>query len=86
MDSGRSLIACDQEKLCYDADGSSRYGYLTAGDEGVWVVDLSDPAQPELVGRADTPGRTRGIAVVDDLAYVGDDHGGLPILHIVEAP
>ncbi len=67
-----------------DADSSGRYVYLAAGDVGVWVADASDPAQPHLVGLANTPGRARGIAVVGDLAYVGDDHGGLLILRVVE--
>jgi hypothetical protein len=60
-----------------DGDSSGRYGYLAAGDVGVWVVDASDPAQPHLIGPANTPGRARGIVVLDDLAYVGDDKGGL---------
>jgi len=67
-----------------DADGSGRYGYLAAGDEGVRVADASDPAEPRLVGRANTPGRARGIVVVEHLAYVADDHAGLLILHVVE--
>jgi hypothetical protein len=69
-----------------DADSSGRYVFLAAGDEGVWVADTSDPAQPHLIGLANTPGRARSIAVVGDLAYVGDDHGGLLILHVVEDP
>ena len=69
-----------------DADSSSRYVYLAAGDVGVWVADASDPAQPHLVGLANTPGRARSMAVVGDLGYVGDDNGGLLILHVVEDP
>jgi hypothetical protein len=69
-----------------DANSSGRYVYLAAGDVGVWVADASDPAQPHLVGLANTPGRARSIAVMGDLAYVGDEHGGLLILHVVEAP
>ena len=67
-----------------DADGSGRYVFLAAGDEGVWVADASDPAQPHLIGLANTPGRARGLAVVGDLAYVGDGDGGLLVLHVVE--
>jgi hypothetical protein len=65
-----------------DGEGG-RYGYLAAGEAGVWVVDLSDPGQPGLVWLADTPRRARGIAVRDDLVYVGDDQGGLLILQVV---
>jgi len=67
-----------------DGDGSGRYGYLAAGEVGVWVVDASDPAQPHLVGLENTPGRARGIAVVDDLIYVGDGKGGFLILRVVK--
>jgi hypothetical protein len=49
----------------------------------VLVVDLFNPGQPGLVWLADTPGRARGIAVQDDLVYVGDDQGGLLILQVV---
>jgi len=69
-----------------DADSSDRYVYLAAGDVGVWVADASDPAQPHLIGLANTPGRARSIAVVGDLAYVGDGNGGLLILQAVEEP
>jgi hypothetical protein len=69
--------------LSDDSEGG-RSSYLAAGYEGVWLMDASDPLEPRLVGRADTPGRARDISVEGDLVYVGDGDGGLLILRAME--
>jgi hypothetical protein len=66
-----------------DVGEGRRTGHVAAGEAGVWVADVSVPAEPRLIGSANTPGRARDIVVVNDLAYVADDHGGLSILQVV---
>jgi hypothetical protein len=65
-----------------DDGAGGRRGTLAAGEMGVWMVDLSQPAEPRMIRVADTPGRARGVVVVDDVAYVADGDGGLLILRV----
>lgn len=49
-------------------------------DTGLFVFDLGQiPLVPPL-GRADTPGIARGVAVTDDYAYVGDWADGVQVI------
>jgi hypothetical protein len=64
-------------------DRSAHYVYLAAGEVGVWVVNVSDPAHPHLAGLVNTPGRAQSLAAVDDLAYVADGDGGFLVLRVV---
>jgi hypothetical protein len=57
-------------------------GYLLVadGDAGLVVVDVSDPSNPAIAGRAALPGKAVAVAAVDDRAYVASDGGGLFIV------
>jgi len=55
---------------------------VAGGEAGVYAVDLDDPANPRLVGHADTPGSARRVAVVGDEIYVADEAGGLIVLEV----
>ena len=50
--------------------------------------DVSDPGSPLLVGQADTPGNSKGVAVSSDLnnrtAYVADNQSGLQVIDIFD--
>lgn len=62
---------------------------ILTGDD-IWLLDISDPFQPRLVGYYPTPGYVQyagdqqRIVVVDDLIYVADGAGGLLVLRLVE--
>ncbi len=49
---------------------------------GLQVIDISDPANPTLVGTYDTPGYARGVAVSGDHAFVADGDSGLQVIDI----
>jgi len=49
------------------------YAYLAAGGAGLVVVDISDPADPVLVGRLNRS--VRGVDVAGDYAYLADAYG-----------
>ena len=63
------------------------YAYITRGepcvinspehecDGGLWVVDVSDPAQPILVSFVNTSGEARGVFVEGNFAYIADGDG-----------
>jgi hypothetical protein len=50
----------------------------------MWVISISDPAQPTAVGHCslDTQGYADEVAVAGDFAYVTDEIGGLRIVSV----
>lgn len=48
------------------------YAYAAAGESGLRVIDLSDPAQPDEVGFTYTAGSPVSVAVAGSHAYVAD--------------
>ena len=77
-------------------DIAGEYAYLAGGDQGFYVVDISDPTSPELAahvpqwkgeGHPDRPGAPRDVSVqhvrVDgDLAYVAAHWDGLVVFDV----
>ena len=55
---------------------------MAAGDYGLGVIDVSDPANPAPVGRCDTPGHTEGVTVSGDYAYLADWQAGLRVVDV----
>ena len=55
--------------------------YLGAGDV-LQVLDISNPASPIYLGQLSLPGTVEDVYVVDSLAYIADDDGGLIIANI----
>lgn len=60
------------------------YAIVALEWRGVVAMSLADPSHLAPVASLDTADRALGIDVVDDLAYVADQHGGLYILRVVE--
>jgi hypothetical protein len=56
--------------------------YVPSDDDGVLVIDISDPYEPVEIGRYDTVGSTRHVRVADSLAFLGQDTQGLVIADI----
>jgi hypothetical protein len=46
--------------------------YLTLGDHGVPIYDITNPSAPDSIGAYDTPGFAFDIVVRDTLAYIAD--------------
>jgi len=49
---------------------SGNFAYLAAGGEGLKVIDVSTPANPQWVGGYNTSGNARAVAVSGHYAYV----------------
>lgn len=56
--------------------------YVADGSTGVLVLDVSNPADPQIVGDADTPGQARHVTLSGHHAYVADLDHGLQIIDI----
>ncbi len=65
-----------------DVAVSGGFAYVADGLSGFQILDIGDPASPELVGAHDTPGYAQGIAVRGGYAYVADGGGGLRIIDV----
>jgi hypothetical protein len=57
-----------------------RYAYVPAGDAGLRIVDVSDPAAPMCVGAYDTPSYAQAVHVVSNHAFVADRLAGLRVV------
>jgi hypothetical protein len=66
--------------LGVDVVGS--YAYVATDDFGLQIVDVSNPASPQLRGRYDTPGKAVAVDVVGTTAYVADQTGGVQIINV----
>ena len=49
---------------------SGHYAYITAGQSGLRVLDVSDPASPREVTQLDIPGAAHHAVVSDNLLYL----------------
>ena len=58
--------------------------FVAAGENGVWVVDVSDPASMSVVGRLDTTGGALTVSVDArrKLLYVGDAGEGVSVFDV----
>jgi hypothetical protein len=58
------------------------YAYVAAGAGGLFVVNVSNPAQPTITGLYDTSGDAQSVTVAGDYAYVADEDAGLRVIDI----
>lgn len=52
------------------------------GTEGLWIIDIANPASPALLGRVDTPGTAEDVVVINVYAYVADGALGLQSINV----
>lgn len=57
-------------------------GYAASGDDGLRLLDLTDPINPVLMGDCATKGFAQGVAVTGSLAYVADGDAGLSVFSL----
>ncbi len=58
------------------------YLYVADGREGLTVIDISDPAHPELAAGLALDGYANRVSVTDTLACVGCSDGGIAIVNV----
>jgi hypothetical protein len=56
--------------------------YVADWDDGLKVIDISNPQNPQIIGSVDTPGGAVSVTVVGDIAYVADEYEGLQVIDI----
>ena len=48
----------------------------------LYVMDISTPSSPEIIGTVDTPGEAWDVFVIGNYAYVADWTSGLQVIDI----
>jgi len=59
------------------------YDEWHSGD-GLVIIDVSDPTEPQYMGGYDTAGDAQGVVVNGDYAYVADEKNGLVVVDIAD--
>lgn len=76
---GQSSILDD---FVRDVAVAGSYAYVAGGASGLHIFDVSNPAAPALVGKADSSRNAFGVAVEGDYAYVADGEHGLRLFDV----
>ena len=63
---------------------SGNMAYVAAGESGLYVVDIFEPAQPVVTGNFDSPGYAEGVSVMGQVAYLADGPYGLRIIDVTD--
>lgn len=66
----------------FDVAVAGNYAYIAVGSAGLRVIDVTDPANPTVVGSVDTPGSARGVTISGTYAYVADGNSGLQVVNV----
>lgn len=61
---------------------AGKHAYVAGGYHGFFVVDISNPANPIVVGHANDGGTAYGVAVDGDYAFLANDDDGLRIYDV----
>ncbi len=72
----------DGNEVGITVDGN--HAYIAARFQGLYVIDVSDPASPSEVGSYNTPGQARKVVKDGDYCYVADFGGGLVIIDVTD--
>lgn len=76
------LETVDDITTVYDLEMVGTYGYLSLGDKGFHIFDLSDPTHPILVKKVQVDGFVRDIAIIGKKAFVAAGYNGYLVYDI----
>ena len=65
-----------------NVDVAGDYAYVAAGSQGLKVVQVSNHAQPVIIGSLDTEGTAIDVRVVGNIVYLADGERGLHIIDV----
>ena len=69
----------------YDVFVSGSYAYVADWNDGLEIINISDPTDPVKVGQFTDGGEAVGVYVSGEYAYLADGWDGLEILKISES-
>jgi len=74
--------ATDSGQYAYNVKVKGIYAYLAQSNEGLKIINITDPSDMSVVAVCDTNGRAYWIFLQDDIAYIADGGGGLAAIDI----
>ena len=72
----------DLANVALNARVAGNYAYVATAQDGVAIIDVSNPSLPVRVGTWDTAGVAVQVEIEGDHAFVADYHGGLQVFDI----
>ncbi|HNX01465.1 MAG TPA: hypothetical protein PKK33_08880, partial [Candidatus Cloacimonadota bacterium] len=73
----------------YDTQGNANsiqvignLAYITDSVQGIMVLDISNPEEPQLLSSYPTPGEAKSLSIIGNRAYLADGSNGLRIYDI----
>jgi hypothetical protein len=73
----------DEVWLASEAEIQNGYAYLTDGFEGLLIIDISDPTNPQKVSQVNgLGGIAQSLALADKFAYVATQDSGISLIDI----
>ena len=76
------IIQQDTSGSAWDVAVAGSYAFVADGENGLAVIDISDPLSPEVKSYTDTTGSAKGVAVADCYAFVAAGSSGLAVIDI----
>lgn len=74
-ESPKYFCGCYTQDYVYGLDVSGRYAYMANASCGLKIVDITDPVNPTLAGKYDTPGGAMDVCYAKGYAFVADGSG-----------
>jgi len=65
-----------------DVKVSDNIAYVAAGGAGLYILDISSPAHPTIMGNYKSSGYTEGVTIEGNYAYVADGPSGLRVVDV----
>jgi hypothetical protein len=76
------LLLSRAEAPIRDLDVVGNIAYLAVGQEGLLIVDVTDPQAPRQIGSYDSLGAAKAVKVDEQIAYLADGREGLRVIDV----
>jgi hypothetical protein len=60
------------------------HAYVAGGASGLYMVNISRPANPKKVATVNTPGETKGVYAISSFVYVAGPGFGLGVFDVID--
>ena len=84
--SGKQIIGSTEKLMFYVTDVAviGDMAFAVSGENGIYVIDVSAPANLMTIGYVDTPGNAKSVILTDNTAYVADGPAGLQVIDVTD--
>lgn len=69
---------------CRQIDYENGFCYVTSREDGMWIIDVSDPLNPVIANHYDTSEMATGITVYSDTVFVANRQYGVDVVDVTD--